>query len=204
MHKSKVSHVQSLLCQLQQRISEQYPVTMSSQSVVAEVVSNTRSNIVKPQDVPDSESDTDVESTTTTTMTTKADVAKPRVVREKRAKPKERASIDHLESYLELLYEDDVDEIARGTRLLAQLSKDRSSLESLCSNDTAIGALTRVLNENRKKNAELVANVLDVFRAISRYPTLHPILLSSKIGDTTMKIIDLECKRYEMHRDRYH
>lgn len=112
-----------------------------------------------------------------------------------------KASTEDLDAYLELLYEEAPEEITRGAAMILQLVQQRDNVEAIAGNPTTIGALARVLNENRKKNTDLVTTVLDVFRCLSNYSALHYILLDSKIGDTTMRIVDLECKRYEMAAD---
>ena len=55
-----------------------------------------------------------------------------------------------------------------------------------------------MLQEDRKKNNELVSNILEIFFCFSNFSQLHPILISSKIGATTMQIISHENKRYAL------
>ena len=65
-------------------------------------------------------------------------------------------------------------------------------------NKVLIGALGRMLQEERKKDNELVSNILEIFFCFSNFSQLHPILINSKIGATTMQIISHENKRYEL------
>jgi hypothetical protein len=43
-----------------------------------------------------------------------------------------------------------------------------------------------------------VTNILEIFFCFSSFSQLHGILLTNKVGDTTMRIVDLEIKRYEL------
>jgi len=47
-----------------------------------------------------------------------------------------------------------------------------------------------------------VLNILETFFHFSRFSQLHPLLLQNKLGDTSMRIIDLELKRFDVwHRE---
>lgn len=121
--------------------------------------------------------------------------------REKK-KEKESASLKRLDSYIEYLYEDDVASKIRGTALILQLVQNPQNLDTFIDNESVLGTLGRVLSEERKKSTELVTNILEIFFCFSSFAQLHPILLSNKIGDTTMKIVELEMKRYDMRREK--
>jgi hypothetical protein len=108
------------------------------------------------------------------------------------------ARMDRIEDYLESLYEEDIEKKIKGTAMLLQLVQDPANLEYFIESDTVLGALSRVLAEDRKKSTELVTNILEIFFCFSSFSQLHQILLQNKIGDTTMRIVDLEIKRYEL------
>lgn len=94
--------------------------------------------------------------------------------REKVSKPKvdegPPASMDNLDDYLELLYQvsgkndSDNDEALKaqieGTSMILKLCRVVVNLEILIQNNTVMGALTRVLQEEFKKSAELTFNIL--------------------------------------------
>ncbi len=107
-----------------------------------------------------------------------------------------RATMGRIDDYLESLYEEDIDKKIKGTAMLLQLVQDPANLEYFIESDTILGALSRVLVDDRKKSTELVTNILEIFFCFSSFSQLHPILLHNKIGDTTMRIVDLEIKRY--------
>jgi hypothetical protein len=114
----------------------------------------------------------------------------------------EQAHLDQLDTYLELMYEEDMSHKIRGTSLILQLVQDPDNLNHFIENDTVLGALARVLQEDRKKNTELITNILEIFFCFSSFTQLHQILLQNKIGDTTIKIIELEIKRYDLRIDK--
>lgn len=129
---------------------------------------------------------------------------KPKLkLKTKKPKSKEQvAKMDKIETYLEKLYEEDISLKIKGTAMLLQLVQHPENLEYFIESDTILGALSRVLAEDRKKSTELVTNILEIFFCFSSFSQLHPILLHNKIGDTTMKIVDLEIKRYSMKKDK--
>ena len=119
-----------------------------------------------------------------------------------REKKAEVASLKRLDEYIETLYEEDVALKIRGTALILQLVQNPDNLDHFIDNDTVLGALARVLKDDFKKSSELVTNILEIFFCFSSFRQLHPILLQNKIGETTMKVVDLEIKRYELRRDK--
>jgi hypothetical protein len=95
--------------------------------------------------------------------------------REKAPKAREEdqgppATMDNLDDYLELLYQvsgksdNDKDEGLKaqveGTAMILKLCRTVVNLEVLIQNTTVMGALTRVLQEEFKKSAELTFNIL--------------------------------------------
>jgi hypothetical protein len=110
------------------------------------------------------------------------------VVKEKKSKDKDRdrekstrkkkaeedkyppADMENLDDYLELLYQvsgksDSENEEAlkaqvEGTAMILKLCRSVVNLEILIQNNTVMGALTRVLQEEFKKSVELTFNIL--------------------------------------------
>eukprot|EP00752_Nemacystus_decipiens_P011829 g10495.t1 len=91
------------------------------------------------------------------------------------AESQEEAHMDNLENYVELLYE----------------GKDKDH--------TLMGALTRVLSEEYKKSVELCYNILRAFLSFSNFMEMHPILSTYRVGNITLKIVELEVQRAQ-HR----
>ena len=120
----------------------------------------------------------------------KAEKSRSRNDRPKRGKKKSVASMKKIDDYIEMLYEEDMDKKVKGTSLLLDLASQVENIDYFIDSDTIIGALSRVLGEDRKKSTELSTNILEIFFIFSQYSQLHPILLQNKIGDTTMRIID--------------
>ncbi|CAM9329038.1 unnamed protein product [Ectocarpus sp. 4 AP-2014] len=115
----------------------------------------------------------------------------------------EEAQMDSLEDYVELLYEgkdkDDMTKKIKGTALILDLCCHVGNLEHLIQDHTLMGALTRVLSEEYKKSVELCYNILRAFLAFSNFMEMHPILSTYRVGNITLKIVELEVQRAQ-HR----
>jgi len=112
--------------------------------------------------------------------------------------PSDKADIGELDRYIENLYESDMTVKIRATYHILQLVQAPEHLAQFVENKVLIGALGRMLHEERKKNNELISNILEIFFCFSNFSQLHPILINAKIGATTMQIISHENKRYEL------
>jgi hypothetical protein len=111
----------------------------------------------------------------------------------------ERATIDDIEDYCELLYEK-AEEKVRGTALILQLSRNPDNLEELSQNEVMLGALARVLREEWSQSIELATNIVYIFFCFSSFTDFHGILQQHKIGATCMTIAESEVKKYEKLR----
>nr|KAF6413438.1 kinesin associated protein 3 [Molossus molossus] len=78
----------------------------------------------------------------------------------------EVANINDMDEYIELLYEDIPDKV-RGSALILQLARNPDNLEELLLNETALGALARVLREDWKQSVELATNIIYIFFCFS-------------------------------------
>nr|CAD7453723.1 unnamed protein product [Timema tahoe] len=112
----------------------------------------------------------------------------------------EKANINHIESYVELLYEDIPDKV-NGSALILQLARNPDNLEELGSNESVLSALSRVLREDWKKSIELSTNIVYIFFCFSTYSQFHNVILQYKIGSLCMEVIDYELRRYDQWRD---
>ncbi|KAK4819452.1 hypothetical protein QYF61_004602 [Mycteria americana] len=131
--------------------------------------------------------------------------------KEKSSKPKdpppfegmeidEVANINDMDEYIELLYEDIPDKV-RGSALILQLARNPDNLEELLINETALGALARVLREDWKQSVELATNIIYIFFCFSSFSQFHGIITHYKIGALCMNIIDHELKRHELWQE---
>ncbi|CAM9303160.1 unnamed protein product [Chrysoparadoxa australica] len=115
----------------------------------------------------------------------------------------DEVDVNRIEEYIELLYEgkdkDDVTQKIEGTAKIIKLCIDVDNLEHLIQEHTLMGALTRVLNEEYKKSVELNYNIMRAFLAFSNFSEMHPILGQYRVGNITLKIVELEVKRLK-HR----
>uniref|UniRef100_A0A8C4Q6Y3 Kinesin-associated protein 3b n=1 Tax=Eptatretus burgeri TaxID=7764 RepID=A0A8C4Q6Y3_EPTBU len=108
----------------------------------------------------------------------------------------EVANLNDLEEYVELLYED-IPEKVRGSALILQLARNPDNLEELLQNETALGALARVLREDCKKSLDLTTNIIYIFFCFSSFSQFHGLVTHYKIGALCMSIIEHELKRYD-------
>jgi hypothetical protein len=112
----------------------------------------------------------------------------------------EKATINNIEGYVELLYEDIPEKVA-GSALILQLARNPDNLEELGSNDAVLSALSRVLREDWKKSIELSTNIVYIFFCFSTYSQFHHVILHYKVGSLCMEVIDYELRRYDQWKD---
>ncbi|XP_032366016.1 kinesin-associated protein 3, partial [Etheostoma spectabile] len=112
----------------------------------------------------------------------------------------EEASISSISEYVELLYED-VQEKIRGATLILHLARNPDNLEELTQNETALGALARVLREDWKQSVDLATTIIHVFFCFSSFSQFHGLVSHFKIGALCMNIIEHELKRYDLWQD---
>ncbi|XP_030288712.1 kinesin-associated protein 3a isoform X1 [Sparus aurata] len=112
----------------------------------------------------------------------------------------EEASINRIDEYVELLYED-VQEKIRGATLIFQLARNPDNLEELIQNEAALGALARVLREDWKQSVDLATTITYIFFCFSSFSQFHGLVTHFKIGALCMNIIEHELKRYDLWQD---
>jgi hypothetical protein len=116
------------------------------------------------------------------------------------------ARVDDVDAYLEALYEDDIAKKTEGARRILSLAQHSEHLLSLVENATLISALCRVLREDYKKSTTLTLAIMQVFLCVAQFRDLHSVLLGNRIGDMSMRILDLEQRRHTarmMDLERY-
>ncbi|KAI4878275.1 hypothetical protein NFI96_011779 [Prochilodus magdalenae] len=112
----------------------------------------------------------------------------------------EEANINSIDDYVELLYED-VPEKIRGATLILHLARNPDNLEELLQNETALGALARVLREDWKQSVDLATTIIYVFFCFSSFIQFHGLITYYKIGALCMNIIEHELKRYDLWQE---
>ena len=78
--------------------------------------------------------------------------------------------MDDLDSYLEMLYEEDDKSKGRATTCVLELARNTCNLETMIQNDALMGALSRTLGEEyRRPEAEMaVHNIMRTFLKMLR------------------------------------
>nr|XP_032814441.1 kinesin-associated protein 3 isoform X1 [Petromyzon marinus] len=109
----------------------------------------------------------------------------------------EVANLNEVDQYVELLYED-IPEKVRSSALILQLARNPDNLDELQQNETALGALARVLREDWKRSVELSTNIVYIFFCFSSFSQFHGLITHYKIGALCMTIIDHELKRFHL------
>ncbi|XP_040895979.1 kinesin-associated protein 3a [Toxotes jaculatrix] len=112
----------------------------------------------------------------------------------------EEANINSIDEYVELLYEG-IQEKIRGATLIFQLARNPDNLKELIQNETALGALARVLREDWKQSVDLATTIIYVFFCFSSFSQFHGLVTHFKIGALCMNIIEHELKRYDLWQD---
>jgi len=105
-----------------------------------------------------------------------------------------------MESYVELLYEEDLVEKARGARCIAKLAKSSENLVSISYHETALNALFRTLREDYKKSIELTTHIMSVCLSYGAFTDFHQLLIANKICSLTFDLIEFELHRYDKWR----
>ncbi|XP_075339809.1 kinesin-associated protein 3-like isoform X2 [Odontesthes bonariensis] len=112
----------------------------------------------------------------------------------------EESVITKVDEYVELLYEG-IPEKIRGSALILQLARNPDNLEELLHNETALGALARVLREDWKQSVELATIIIYIFFCFSSFSQFHGVVSHYKIGALCMSVVEHELKRHEMWRE---
>lgn len=99
------------------------------------------------------------------------------------------ASMDDLDDYLELLYEDKMPAKVRATAAVLELAKLTVNLETLVQNEALMGALSRTLSEEyRRADEALVHHIARIFWSFSAFNQMHAWLSQYRVGALTMKV----------------
>ena len=104
--------------------------------------------------------------------------------------------IEYLDAYLEMFYDESVEVKTQGAMSLLYLCFSHENMEYMLDHETLFGTVSRTLRDDYKKSIDLTLYLLNIFQAYSNFTQFHEFLSTNQIGDTTMKIIEHEIKRY--------
>ena len=102
----------------------------------------------------------------------------------------------NIEEYLEKFYDEAVEVKTEGAMSLLYLCFSHENMEAMLDHETLFGTVSRTLRDDYKKSIDLTLYLLNIFQAYSNFTQFHEFLSANQIGDTTMKIIEHEIKRY--------
>ncbi|KAF0697989.1 Aste57867_11371 [Aphanomyces stellatus] len=108
------------------------------------------------------------------------------------------STLDELDTYMEKLYEEDMESKLDGITQILNLSEYGANIEVLVQNEALMCLLSRVLNDEYKKSYDFTLNMMRIFWCYSNFLQLHPILSNYRIGAITLKIVDFEVKRHQL------
>uniref|UniRef100_A0A3Q2CVN4 Kinesin-associated protein 3a n=1 Tax=Cyprinodon variegatus TaxID=28743 RepID=A0A3Q2CVN4_CYPVA len=111
----------------------------------------------------------------------------------------EKASINSLDQYVKLLYEE-IQEKIRGARLILKLALNPDNLLELM-RQSAISALARVLSEDWRQSVDLATTIVHIFFCFSSFSKFHCMISEFKIGALCMDIIEHELSRFDLWRE---
>ncbi|KAF0737480.1 hypothetical protein Ae201684_006640 [Aphanomyces euteiches] len=108
------------------------------------------------------------------------------------------SSLDDLDTYMEKLYEEELESKLDGITQILNLSEYAANIEMLVQNEALMCLLSRVLNDEYKKSYDFTLHLMRIFWCYSNFLQLHPILTNYRIGAITLKIVDFEVKRHQL------
>jgi hypothetical protein len=114
-----------------------------------------------------------------------------------KAANKEPASMNKIEEYLELMYEEGEGKVV-GTANVLELTATVENLELLIQNQSLMALLSRLLDTEYKANIEMCYNIIRTFAAFSNFIEMHPLLATYKAGALTMKVLGHETSRVSL------
>ena len=95
-----------------------------------------------------------------------------------------------------MFYDEQGETKTEGAMSLLYLCFSHENMEIMLDHDTLFGTVSRTLRDDYKKSIDLTLYLLNIFQAYSNFTQFHEFLSNNQIGDTTMRIIDHEIKRY--------
>eukprot|EP00761_Pharyngomonas_kirbyi_P000081 gb/GECH01000081.1/.p1 GENE.gb/GECH01000081.1/~~gb/GECH01000081.1/.p1 ORF type:complete len:717 (+),score=133.10 gb/GECH01000081.1/:1-2151(+) len=114
----------------------------------------------------------------------------------RRMKEASQASMDDLESYLEMLYDDDHDTQISGASKIKQLAREDHHLEELAANPALLGALQRVLREEGHHSLTLATHVMYTLYRFSHYSKFHAPLRRNDTAPCALAVLERQIRYY--------
>ncbi len=108
-----------------------------------------------------------------------------------------------MDTYLEMFYDENVDVKTKGAMSLLYLCFNHENMEYMLDHETLFGTVSRTLRDDYKKSIDLTLYLLNIFQAYSNFTQFHEFLSTNQIGDTTMRIVEHEIKRYVVRVKEY-
>jgi len=113
-----------------------------------------------------------------------------------------KTSINFIEKYTELLYEEKYEQKVKGARSIVVLLADPTNLVRLITEfESQLDILSRTLKEEHKKNIELLLHLLCFFYTFSFYEEFHPVLFYHSIGETCLNIVEFQYAKYIIRKN---
>eukprot|EP00743_Colponemidia_sp_Colp-15_P004208 GILK01004540.1.p1 GENE.GILK01004540.1~~GILK01004540.1.p1 ORF type:complete len:755 (+),score=181.94 GILK01004540.1:116-2380(+) len=110
----------------------------------------------------------------------------------------ERATLRELETYVEKLYDDSIDEKVRGAKMIFALAKQTEHLgHMLTMQEQLFSVLSRTLKDEHRRSIDLCYNIMSIFFCYSNFSDFHEHLSANHVGDMTMRLIEFENKRFQ-------
>lgn len=111
--------------------------------------------------------------------------------------------IGEIDNYIELLYNDSVETKLKGCVSILYLWFSAENMEEMIEHESLLPAISRILRDDYKKSLDLSLYLLNVFYAYSHFTDFHTLLIQNQMGDTCLKIIEYEIKRYKTRVTEY-
>jgi hypothetical protein len=105
-------------------------------------------------------------------------------------------SIERMDDYVEKLYDDQVENKVEASKSFLYLCYSHENMVYMLDHETLFGVISRTLRESFKESLDMTLYLLNVFQSYSNFTDFHQFLMTNQIGDTTLKIIEHETKRY--------
>lgn len=112
------------------------------------------------------------------------------------------ADVQHIENYIDKLYEESMDLKVQGAKCILRVCTDPVNLELLCDHEIALlGVLSRELRDGGKKSFELSVAVVCTFLCFSHFSQFHPSLMQNQCGDAIMRVVEYESQRHQVRKE---
>ena len=80
-----------------------------------------------------------------------------------------KVSIDDLDDYIQLFYEESVEQKSKGAQSILFLCLSNENMEIMLEHETLLGTVSRTLRDYYKKSIEMTLYLLNIFQAYSNF-----------------------------------